>query len=448
MKTHDRRIHDTSSPHGRLRPATLCIAVLVAIAAGNVKAGRLNYQIELGGLYSDNIDLSEDDQVEESALIPHFEFDYLHEGSAVGVQARGAVERRFYINNRYPDETRGEFAGQLNWTILPQRLSFVVEDYLSEEPINFRDGRYPGNLQSVNVFIAGPSFYARLGDATRLQLDVRGAESHAEVSDGFDGNRFSAAAVLERDFSPITQGSLHLVSTRAEFDEGEPFAEDYKRHDGFVRFERRLREIEYELDLGHSRLDLDVTDDESLTLARAMVQWQPTSRSRFRLRARNQFADEVQDLVVRLRDPDESLIPDLVDATDSLVTAGVYKQRMADFEYRFSGERTVLRFRPMARKFEYIDRPDADRSENGFFFQADYRLRPLLNVVLSSSIRRREFDLDGQVDIDHFYSIGFDHQLGRNWGWSAEVLRNDRNSNVPDARYRENAVLASVWWRR
>src|SRR5688572_5990034 len=217
MKTHDRRNHHDRTPNGRMRPAALCIALLVAIAGGDAHAGRLNYEIELGGLYSDNIDLSEDDQVEESALIPHFQFDYVHEGSAVGVQLRGAVERRFYINDRYPDETRGEFAGQLSWMILPERLSFVVEDYLSEEPINFRDGRYPGNLQSVNALIMGPSFYARFGGATRFQLDVRGARSEAEVSDGFDGDRFSVAAVLERDFSPINQGSLHLVSTRAEF---------------------------------------------------------------------------------------------------------------------------------------------------------------------------------------------------------------------------------------
>jgi hypothetical protein len=276
---------------------------------------------------------------------------------------------------------------------------------------------------------------------------VRGADAHAEVSPGFDGNRFGGVLVLERDLNPRTQAGLHLSSTRAEF-EDEDLTENYKRHEAYVRLERRVREVEYEADIGHSRLDLDVSDDESLTLFRGLVQWTPNSRSRFRLRARNQFADDVQDLVVRLRDPDEDLIPDLVDATSSLVSAGVYKQRMADGEYRYSGDRTTLRFRPSYRRFTYIEGRDSDRSETAMFIQADFQLRPLVTAFANGSWRRREFEIGGQRDKDRYFSVGIEQQLTRHWGWRGEVLRNLRDSNVPDAVYEENAVLATVWWRR
>ncbi|QSX77676.1 porin family protein [Agrilutibacter solisilvae] len=421
--------------------------MLLAGLAGNAHAARLNYQIELSGLYSDNIDLSEDDQNTETVLIPRLLFDFKEEGSAVEVEARGQIERRRYLQNRYDNETRAEFAGQLNWTVIPQRLHFVAEDYLTEEPINFRDGRYPGNLQRVNIFIAGPSLFARMGPATQFQLDLRAADSQAEVATGFDGSRYIAAAVLQRDMTPTTTGSFHLTTTKAQFDDVTE-AVDFKRHDGFVRLQGQRRDTEYELDLGYSRLDRELADDESMTIFRATVQSQLSSRSRLRFRLRHEFSDEVQDMVVRLSDPDEALIPDLLDVSSSLVSAGVYEQRAAELDYRYTGERVMLRLRPIYRRLSYLDRTDADRSERGIFFQADYRLRPLVTVFIGGSFRKRDFDSIDERDHDRVIRVGFDQQLSRHWGWRAEALRNERDSNLPDPRYKENAVQVTVWWKR
>lgn len=418
----------------------------MATFAGNALAARINYQLELTGLHSDNLNLSEDNEVSEAVLIPRLRFDVKEEGATVELEARGHFERRHYVNDRFDDESRGEFAGQLNWSLLPQRLNFVVEDYLSEESINFRAGRYPGNLQQVNIFIAGPSFFARLGDATRFQLDVRGADSHAEVSPGFDGQRYSAAAALQRDLSSTSKASLHAASTKAEFDDAGTI--DYQRNDGFVRYERRLRDTELQIDLGHSRLDREAARDASTTIARAIVEWHPTQHSRLRLRVRREFSDQVQDMVVRLSDPDEALVPDLVDPSSSLVTAGVYRQRAVDMSYRFNSERFTLRARPLYRRLTYLDRPDADRTERGAIVMLDYRVRPLLSLFVSGSYRKRRFLNFDQQDTDHVYSVGVNQQLSRHWGWRAEAIRNERDSNVPDPSYTENAVQLTIWWKR
>lgn len=429
-----------------LRPTILPIALGAAMAMSDVQAARLNYQVELTGLHSDNINLSEDNQASESVLIPRVKFDFSEEGSAVKVKARGEIERRHYSGNEFDDETRSRFAGQLNWSVLPQRMSIVLEDYLSEESINFRDGRYPGNLQQVNIFLAGPSFYARFNEATRLQLDLRAADTHAEVAQGFDSRRYSAAAVLQRDLGATSKVSLHLAGTRVDFDD-EISSVDYTRQDGFGRYEGNLRNIEYQFDLGRSRLDRRSADDVSTSIARAVIQWQITPESRLRLRARRQFADEVQDLVVRLSDPDESLIPELVDSSSSLVTGGVYRQKDAELDYRFTGERFGLRARPRYRTFDYIDASSNDRDERSVAFQVSYRLTALTTVALNGTVRNRDFD-GGQRDRDHIYSLGIEQQRTRHWGWRAAVLRNNRDSNQPDPEYKESVIYLTLWWKR
>ena len=87
MKTADSDKVPTRRFRRRLTAAH--VAFLLAALAGNVHAARLNYQIELSGLYSDNIDLSEDDEVSETVLIPRLLFDFKEEGSRVEVEARG-----------------------------------------------------------------------------------------------------------------------------------------------------------------------------------------------------------------------------------------------------------------------------------------------------------------------------------------------------------------------
>lgn len=448
MRAPDRRGATPDPPRARARRTGLHVAIIAATAlAGSAQAGQLDYRFELEALHSDNINLSEDNQATETVLVPRLNFEFKESGASVELQARGQLERRHYFGSRFDDETRSEFAGQLNWSLLPKRLNLVLEDYLSEEPIDIRGGRYPGNLQRVNIFLGGPSFFARLGDATRFQLDLRGVSTHAEVAPDFDGKRHSAAASLQRDLTPTSKASLNLISTKAEFDDA-PFAVDYTRHDAFVRYEGRLRKVEYELDLGHSRLNRDIGEDPTTTVARATVQWQPDSRNRVRLRARHQFADQVQDLVVRLREPDESLVPDLVDTASSLVSSGVYRQRDVELDYRYRGERAGLRVRPLYRQLRYIDRADANRTERGVFFQVDYRLRPLVTVFLTGSLRDREFLSRSEEDRDRAYSLGVSYQMTRHWGWRAEAIRNERESNVPDQEYTENALLLAVWWQR
>jgi hypothetical protein len=444
MKTPESRRARHPSPF-QARAKVLYAAIIATLSCGGVHAAEINYQFELQGLHSNNLNLSEDNQAPETVVMPRLRFDIKQEGSALKLQARGKVERLHYMDNTFPDETRGEFAGQLNWSVFPGRMNFVAEDYYSLEPISIRDGRYPGNVQQVNVFLAGPTFFMRMGDVTRLQVDLRGADSNAEVTTGLDSKRFSAAAALQHELSSTSRASINLEGAKARFDV--PTVVDYTLKDGFVRYEHSFSDGLYQIDLGRSRLDRELAADHSITVARAYVQWQPTPRNRFRVKARQEFTDDIEDLVVRMSDPEEALIPDLA---DSIATSpGVYRGRLAELDYRFSGDRLVLRLRPRYARKLFIDFPQNDRVERGIFLTADYRLRPRLTVFFQGLEQKREFlTSENRVDNDHIYALGVTYQMTRHLSWEAEVDRNVRDSTLSDPRYRENAVQFTIIWKR
>lgn len=430
----------------RLRRTVLCTALLL-VASGAAQSARVDYEVDLSYLHSDNINLSEDNEIDESVLIPGLRFVASQEGSAVQLQAIGDLEHRSYLDNNFPDEFRSRLAGQLNWSMLPERLSLVVEDYLNQAPISLREGSYPGNVQRTNVFIAGPTFFARLGDTTRAQIDLRGTDTYAEVTEGFDGQRYSAAGKLQRDFSSTQQGSLNLASTKAEFDNPDQ-ATDFTRHDAFIGYQRAFRTADLELDAGYSRVEREGGGgQESSPLARLGLTWRATGRSQVSVNARRQLSDTVQDLVIRNFDLDDPIIPDLVESA-VLVNPQVFRSRRFDVDYRFSGERLSVRVRPTYRERRYIDSSIDDQNEEAAFFEVGYRLRPRLTMGVQAVVRNREFLAFQQENRDRIYSVTANYRMTRHLSLQAAAYRNKRTSTDPDPEYEENSYRASIVWQR
>lgn len=426
--------------------AALCVGVLAALSS-TAHAARLDYQLEGELLHSDNITQSETGEIDETVVIPRVRFDLTHEGPDLMVRARGLVEYRNYLDDSFSNEARGNFAGQLNWSLIPDRFALLLEDYLTEEPIDFRDSNNPGNVQQVNVLVAGATLKARLADSTHAQLDLRAADSRAEETDGFDGNRYSAAASVEREFTPNTRASLNLVGTEVDFDEA-PNVTDYTRQDGFVRYHHQLKDINILVDLGRSRIKPDDGGNRSsTTLARTIVSWQAAARSDLRLRSRHEFSDAVQDLIVRHGDLSEALIPELAEP-GLLVSSGIYRQRYYDLQFRHRGDRFTWRVRPSYQRVRYLGDSLGDRNARGATLQVDYRAHPRLTFSAQASGRNREYLLQPREDRDRTYSLGAEYRSSRHLSWRAEAVHAKRDSTALGSSFSENHLRFTVIWTR
>lgn len=414
--------------------------------SASAHAAHIDYWMDISYLHSNNINLSENNQAHESVLAPGLHFDATEEGSRVSLHARGEFEYRDYVHNKYPDELRSAFAGQLNWSLFPERVNLVLEDYLSNDPITVRDGNYPGNLQRVNVFIGGPTFLAHFNDATRAQLDLRVTSTNAEITNDFDGKRYSAAGKLLHELGENKQVSLNAIHTKVEFDD-QAAAPDYKRNDVFATYHQALPKGDMTLEGGYSRIDLESgLRDASSPILRAEVKWE-FGRNQLTLHARKQFADAVQDLVIRNLDLYDPVVPDLAESS-VLVHPRVYRQRFFDIDYRYRSERWSVRLRPIYAQYRYLDNNFNDRRDRGVFFGVDYLLRPRLTVSLQGVARNRVFFERDRHDEDRVYSLKCDYQLTRHWSWQAAVYRNTRNSNLADPVYKENAARFTITWHR
>lgn len=433
----------TQSP--RLQRLALYVASLLALP-GNAWALRVDYQFDLSLLHSDNIALAAEDPVADTAVAPQLFFDARQSSSDLRLKARGQVQRIHYLRSSFPAEWRGGFAGQLDWTLLPERMALVVQDYFTREPVNLLNSLSPGNQQQVNVLVAGPDLFARLGPATRGEIELRYGNSHAGESPAFNGRRYSAAARVLHDINAFQRGSLNLEATRAEFD----LSASYMLQSAYVGYSRDRPAFNLDVAVGSSRLSPDNPGaSESIPLVRGSFDWKATPRSVLSARWRSGFSDAAEYLVAHGQDLDAPAASDLrlMDLAVQ-IGAGVFRERRAEMGYRFEGERFKLQARPYYEHVRYLDGITPEQRSRGAALELGYRLRPRTTLSLVADRQHRRFTEFSRDDEDFVASIGLVDRLTRHWSWRVDLQHRRRDSSDASQAYDENAAILAITYRR
>lgn len=448
-------LNDRTSPAG-LAKAALCLALL-SVMPGNSRAFDVDYEAGLAAQHSDNIALRGVDPVSDTVVSPRLWFSAQQTGSSVKISAQGSAEYRHYVDGTFNDQLRGRLSGQLLWAVVPQRVDFVVNDYLSVQPINEFESFSPDNLQQVNVLSAGPTFYARFGPAMRGQLDLRYLDSYADENEAFNTNQYSGAARLLRDVKPwLTVGAVAEAKDVRFSLPGR--ISDYTQQEGYLTANIDRRRLDVRADLGYSRLEMDSVAtmgapmSRSYPLGRLTVDYSPTRRSTIGLTVRHQLSDAAQ-LLLSARDVDFGIDRrgrgfNEFRNPDSIVEPNVFRERLARARFSYNGERLDVRVSPFTRQMRFVEAGVRSQDRRGLNVDVDYRLRPLTTVSAYATGQRREYLEGGREDEDLVAGVGVTHRLTRKWTARADVEHRRRDSSEAGRSYDENAVMVSVSYRR
>ena len=430
----------------RSMPTATLLSLAVAIP-GTSSALDVDYEIGVGAKHSDNITLSETNEISETVVYPLLRFEAEQDGPRVQMAAIGDAQYRHYIDDTFDDELRGSLAGKLNWTIVPERVDFVVQDYLSRQPVNDLEPVTPNNEQQANVFIAGPSFYARFNSTTRGQLDLRYTNSYAEENDAFNGDRYDGAIRLRRELSATQAVSGNLEAVQTEFDDLGA-ASDYRAYNAYVGYEAQWRVIDADIDLGYARLEpRNNGENESSALVRASFDWRASPRSLLSADLRHQLTDATQTLIAPSIDLDRRIFNDLR-YLDVSLRPNPFRERFARVRYQFTSDRLTAQVAPYYRRVRYLDDVFEDQDRRGVLLNLEYRLRPRLDLsVLAVREDRKYIDL-ARTDEDTGFSIGLSNRFSRHLTGRIDFQRLERDSDAIGRSYDANAVVVTFTWRR
>ncbi len=425
--------------------AALAVALLAALTGG-AQAARIDYEVGVSVLRSDNIGLSATDEQSETVVSPQLRFSVEQEGSTFRLNGSGQLQYLDYLDDTFDDGFRGAFAGTALWTMIPERLDWTFEDYLSRQPIDTFTAFSPGNEQQTNLFVTGPSLYFRMGQSTRGQVDLRYSNSYAEENEAFNSDRYNIAARALRELSPTRTFGLNLEATEVRYDDTP--TSDYTRFDGYMSYWSEFRTVELNVDLGYSRLEFDnrPSNDEWLPLVRTDVAWKMTQRSTLDASLSYEFSDAAENLVVT----DLDATPPLDDFGNPTVpvTPDVFKQRRFELGYSFTGERLNFEVRPYYQRISYIESLAPDEESYGGYGQLTYQVRPRMTLSVLAAREDRKFENPSRKDRDFTVGVALENRFTRNWSARFELQRRERDSSEIGQDYDENAAIVSFSYRR
>ncbi|HSS05609.1 MAG TPA: hypothetical protein VLK83_00555 [Rhodanobacteraceae bacterium] len=419
---------------------------------------RLDYRVELGLEHNDNVNLNEEDPKSDDILTPAFGFTYRQGGSVVQAHVDGVLTYRDYLHGTFGDDLRSQIGGHVNWTMVPDRVNFVFEDYLGIEPVDTLQVDSPANQQQTNVFGLGPTFDFRFGSAARGAVELRYVNSYAEVSDQFDSNRYVGAFRVLRDLSSTSLVSGNVEAQHIDFihDIGGP---SFDRYNLFGRYVQTLRQFEYSADLGwnwiHSGFPLG---DHNAPLARFTVGYHATERSRFDLIGAYQYSDAATDLLETVQtnlSPTRVLteIPTSIPTGAAVVSPQPYLETNFLLLYGFHEVLWTFDISAHYQKLDYLNSlssPFGGSSQilRGFDSELGYNFNPQITAGVLGIVENADYP--GIDRVDHNWTTGlfFRQTLTPHWSWNAEYTFYKRNSNAVGQDVEQNIIFASISYTR
>lgn len=448
----------------------LARAIVIGLASAPTMAlaGTFDYTLYAGIEHSNNIALSSDQPISENVFTPGATFQYTQFGSTFQANVAGTLEYRKYIENDFDSQTQTQLAAQANWTAIPERLDFSLEDYAGVQPVDQLAANSPGNEQQTNVIVAGPTLRMRFGDATRAQVELRYIDSYASKVDEFDSSRGLAAFRLFRDLNPTDTLSGNLEFQRVDFDK-QPSSENYDRKEAYLRYTSNLAHFDADILLGGTRLDFDQGRTANSPLARIQIGWQPSTENSLTVAGTYQYADAAQDIITTpgllASSGDGAERAEAVDpfaATGGLgrgsstgigvgtavIGSDVYKEKRFEATWVWQQPRLGITVSPSYSQLHYLSDNTFDQTGRGVSAGVSYRIQPTLTLTGFGTYDRTKYDTFNRTDNTVRLGLDLGQQINRHWTWHASVARERRNSDAVGQSYRETEFFIGVVYRR
>jgi hypothetical protein len=446
------------------------MALALAIVPGAVWASQFDYSIYASVEHSDNITLNDSDPISQNIFSPGINFSYAQQGSVFQANVSGTLQYNDYLGHQFSDQTQTQLAAQANWTVLPKRLDFTVEDYAGVEPVDSLASNSPDNQQQTNVLSLGPTLHLQFGDVMRAQIELHYLNSYASKVQDFNSSRGLAAFRLYRDLSPTDTLSLNLESERVRFnnsvaDELVDGVNDtittpnYTRDEIYGRYVSTLAHVDIDTLLGWSKIYFDRAPSDSKPLVRATVGWQLTPHNSLSVSGAYEFSDAAQDMSVQ---PGQSIVNTLsqnptdfidnpgggISTGDLVIDSEVYLERTLQVTYTYHTERLQLSVAPMYDKLTYLNGSTFDQSTRGGTASLDYHLRPRTTLTGFVNVQREIYTSLDRTDKTYRYGVDLGHQWTPHWSWHVSYIRELRGSTAIGQSYHANEVYFSVVFRR
>lgn len=408
---------------------TLLVGCLSALPAWSAQFEHgVYYRAEL----SDNVNQSTDEAEDELTNVLGYDLLYNERTSRTHAFLDANLEALHHAEGTQDDRIFGSADMSYRYSAIPQRLDWVVEDYMRSDRIDAFGRANADNRQVRNSLRLGPDFTARLSPQDTLELGGRYINEYEDRTE-FDSNRLTGNAQLLHRLTARSSIAGNYDVLYVDYSDDDVNT-DFEQHELAATYRSEFARGTYGLSLGGSYVSRDDGVTSNGVLVAANATWQANSRSTYSVAYEQNFSDRARD--------------DLgMDAPLVTARSNVFYDRRLNVAYDYRSTFSELRLRVYAREqdFENVAIPD----ENSLGAVVNFRteIAPVTDLLLMARYDQSDFSITGRSDDEYVVSAAVERQVTRRLSLSGELRRNQRDSNNPQQEYEENRIGFRVDYR-
>jgi hypothetical protein len=425
-----------------------------------VLAGQVDYGTGLALGHDSNITRSPTDPRAEWTQSLFGGVGYAERTADLRAELLAQVERRNYVRNTYKDDTIYFLHGLAVWAIVPQQLSWTVEDVATEGLLSLTVPDTPTNRVNTNSLSTGPQLTFRANPTNTPILGAR--YGRYDIEGPGDNQRYSGYAGWSSKFSELDTLSLNYVATRVNFKPPSLYT-DFLRQDQFLRYERvslpNSLVVEGRVsppppnslivEVGTTRIQRNGGQETRGRLARVAALYALSSGSAVRLLLSDQISDSATDLIRGLPYAANTAMMPVIPAEavaavplggSNVATTDIYRSQRGELTYVMRSGHIEFSLQGYTRRVDYVTL-DQDYSEAGGGLTLTWIQSRTLRIYAAANYAKRTFPSLDERDTDRSSYLGVIYRLTPSLFVSAEGQRIERESNVPLQNFLDTRVL-------
>lgn len=366
---------------------------------------------------------------------------YAEQDDDLNAQVTAQVQLRDYKHETFADETLFFLDSAAIWTLLPRRLTWVVEDVFRQVMLDPTAASTPANRAGANVLNTGPDAYLHFGARNTLSLGARYGNVYVD-DNNIDNNRYTGIARWMYQASSVSVWSLNYEHLNVRFDD-DAANENFQRGDAYVRYELRHTPSLFRLDIGVTTIDRDRSPDVDGSLTRLTWVRDISSQSNIEVALSGSYQDVGSELLASVTDP---TLPGTTRGSPigtDIVTNDVYYTREALVSYTRRGSHVGWTVSGVARDIDF-EQTTQDREEVGGRTGISYFFSPLTTFTVFGDYLKVEYVQITREDRDRASGATFVYRLSPNTSIGVELRRDERSSTTTTAEFVDRRVLLSL----
>jgi hypothetical protein len=424
-------------------PAAILSVFSVASASATET---LTYGISAGIGQTDNVTLVSANPTSQTMAIADADIDFKKQSRLLDADVKGNFTYLDYLQGAFSNQLVGRFDGIAHFALIPERLTWVLQDNFGQAGVDPFTPLTPANLEDINYVSTGPDLSLRLSGKSYLNMGARFADVRYETSP-FDNHRVSGNIAWGLHLSALSSVSLNADTEQVKFKDT-VLNTDFDRTSVFGRYEIQGARTVLSADLGGTKIH---QSDESTTGGLARIELSrkisPAAKLTFSLGhdltdAGNSFSSL------------QSGATGTVGTAPAAQTSQSYTDNYVSAGWQYQRNRTTIALSGRWEKDLYGTQPSLDNTRGGVEFNVERQLTHAFTAQLWGRLYKTDFaravvtPQNGSSDYtDGLIAAALTWHHGRGLEVRLRGEHASRESTTAGAGFHENRVLLTVGYR-